>query len=120
MRACRFVAALLDTAGLRVWVVLELRGLLCLFAAGMQVGQTLDPGSKGPLVSGALCRHNVSALRGREGRARECVESTCYVCSCHVQSAGSVSEAVMGLANGQSSLKGYRLPLLICPGQGGP
>jgi hypothetical protein len=57
--AARFLTALLKSARLRVGIVLELRGLLCLFAAGMQIDQTLDPGK--PLVSGALSRHSVSA-----------------------------------------------------------
>lgn len=61
LRAEGFATALLKTTGLGIWVVLELGGLLCLLAARVQIGQTLDPGSKRPLVSGALCRHSVSA-----------------------------------------------------------
>jgi len=63
--AARLLTTLLETARLRVWVVLELGGLLCLFAAGVEIGQTLDPGSKRPLVSGALCRHSVSDSRAK-------------------------------------------------------
>jgi hypothetical protein len=51
----------LVVTGLRdvqVGAVLELIGFLGLLAAGMPVGQTLDPGSEGPFMSRcALCGH---------------------------------------------------------------
>lgn len=52
--AGRIGTVLLRATGDGVGIVLDLRGLFGLLAARVQVGQTLDPGSKGPLVTGAL------------------------------------------------------------------